>query len=65
MGEIRAIRSTELRSNFAANYNFVADTENIVLVTALHGKSVTMIDTEYFNKLKRAYDKCENDSGDR
>lgn len=65
MGEIRAIRSTELRSSFAANYNFVADTENIVLVTALHGKSVTMIDTEYFNKLKRAYDKCENDSGDR
>jgi hypothetical protein len=65
MGEIRAIRSTELRSNFAANYNFVADTENIVLVTALHWKSVTMIDTEYFNKLKRAYDNCENDSEDR
>ncbi len=65
MGEIRAIRSTELRSNFAANYNFVANTENIVLVTALHGKSVTMIDTEYFNKLKRAYDKCEKSSDDK
>ena len=59
MGEIRAIRSTDLRSNFAANYNFVADTENIVLVTALHGRSVTMIDTAYFNKLKKAYDERE------
>lgn len=59
MGEIRAIRSTDLRANFAANYNFVADTENIVLVTALHGRSVTMIDTAYFNKLKKAYDEIE------
>ena len=65
MSEIKAIRSTDLRSNFTSHYNFVANTENIIMVTALHGKSVTMIDTEYFNKLKRAYDKCENDSRDR
>lgn len=59
MAEIKAIRSTDLRANFSSHYNFVANTENIVMVTALHGKSVTMIDTEYFNKLKKAYETLE------